>query len=141
RRSARTSRPRRSSSPEGRSENSVHLPRLRGRSDRIEDVIRVGDLSTLGALFADTPPPQPSPASGRGSAASPRRAVRLISRTPHIMKIYLAGPDVFLPDAVEIGRRKAVICAAHGVTGLYPLDNAIDLAAADASLQIFAGNE
>ena len=42
------------------------------------------------------------------------------------MKIYLAGPDVFLPDAVEIGRRKADICARHGVTGLYPLDNAIE---------------
>src|SRR5262245_28886332 len=57
------------------------------------------------------------------------------------MKIYLPGPDVFLPDAVEIGRQKAAICAAHGVTGLYPLDNKIDLAAADASRQIFAGNE
>ena len=39
------------------------------------------------------------------------------------MKIYLAGPDVFLPDAIEIGRRKADICARHGLTGLYPLDN------------------
>lgn len=57
------------------------------------------------------------------------------------MKIYLAGPDVFLPDAVEIGRQKAAICAAHGLTGLYPLDNAIDLSAPDASLQIFCGNE
>jgi nucleoside 2-deoxyribosyltransferase len=57
------------------------------------------------------------------------------------MKIYLAGPDVFLPDAVEIGRRKAAICARHGVSGLYPLDNAVDLAAADASLAIFKGNE
>ncbi len=57
------------------------------------------------------------------------------------MKIYLAGPDVFLPDAVETGRRKAAICAAHGVTGLYPLDNSVDLAATDASRQIFAGNE
>jgi nucleoside 2-deoxyribosyltransferase len=57
------------------------------------------------------------------------------------MKIYLAGPDVFLPDAVEIGRQKAALCTSHGVTGLYPLDNAIDLAAADASRQIFAGNE
>lgn len=56
-------------------------------------------------------------------------------------KIYLAGPDVFLPDAVEIGRRKAAICARHGLTGLYPFDNAIDLSAADASLQIFKGNE
>jgi nucleoside 2-deoxyribosyltransferase len=57
------------------------------------------------------------------------------------MKIYLAGPDVFLTDAVEIGRRKAGICARHGLTGLYPLDNAVDLAASDASLAIFKGNE
>jgi nucleoside 2-deoxyribosyltransferase len=57
------------------------------------------------------------------------------------MKIYLAGPDVFLPDAVEIGRRKAAICARHGMTGLYPLDNAVDLTAPDASLAIFKGNE
>jgi nucleoside 2-deoxyribosyltransferase len=57
------------------------------------------------------------------------------------MKIYLAGPDVFLPDAVEIGRRKAAICARHGLIGLYPLDNAVDLTAPDASLAIFKGNE
>jgi len=57
------------------------------------------------------------------------------------MKIYLAGPDVFLPDAIEIGRRKVAICARHGVTGLYPLDNAIALAAPDASMQIFKANE
>jgi nucleoside 2-deoxyribosyltransferase len=57
------------------------------------------------------------------------------------MKIYLAGPDVFLHDAVEIGRRKVGLCARHGLTGLYPLNNAIDLAAKDASLQIFRGNE
>jgi nucleoside 2-deoxyribosyltransferase len=57
------------------------------------------------------------------------------------MKIYLAGPDVFLPDAIEIGRRKAAICARHGLSGLYPLDNEVDLSAADASLAIFKGNE
>src|SRR6476661_207933 len=57
------------------------------------------------------------------------------------MKIYLAGPDVFLPDAVELGRRKADICARHGLTGLYPLDSAIDLSGRDTSLKIFAGNE
>ena len=56
-------------------------------------------------------------------------------------KIYLAGPDVFLPDAVEIGRRKAAICAAHGLTGLYPLDNAIDVSAGEVSLNIFRGNQ
>ncbi|THD59202.1 MAG: nucleoside 2-deoxyribosyltransferase [Bradyrhizobium sp.] len=57
------------------------------------------------------------------------------------MKIYLAGPDVFLPDAIEVGRRKVGLCTRHGLTGLYPLDNAIDTAARVASLAIFRGNE
>jgi nucleoside 2-deoxyribosyltransferase len=61
--------------------------------------------------------------------------------TAGTMKIYLAGPDVFLPDAVEIGRRKVELCTRHGLTGLYPLDNAVDRAASDVSLQIFRGNE
>ncbi|MDQ1432008.1 MAG: hypothetical protein QOF40_2610 [Actinomycetota bacterium] len=34
--------------------------------------------------------------------------------------VYLAGPDVFLPESAEIGRRKQAICAAHGLLGLYP---------------------
>jgi nucleoside 2-deoxyribosyltransferase len=57
------------------------------------------------------------------------------------MKVYLAGPDVFLPGAVEIGRRKAEICRRHGLTALYPLDNPIDLAASDASRRIFLANQ
>jgi nucleoside 2-deoxyribosyltransferase len=57
------------------------------------------------------------------------------------MNVYLAGPDVFLPDAVEVGRRKNDICRRHGLTGLYPLDNLIDRTAADASLWIFKANE
>jgi len=57
------------------------------------------------------------------------------------MKIYLAGPDVFLPDAAEIGRKKADLCARHGLTGLYPLDNAIDPALQERSLKIFRCNE
>jgi nucleoside 2-deoxyribosyltransferase len=56
-------------------------------------------------------------------------------------KIYLAGPDVFLHDAVDIGQRKMELCARHGLTGLYPLDNIIDRASQDASLRIFRGNE
>jgi nucleoside 2-deoxyribosyltransferase len=55
--------------------------------------------------------------------------------------VYLAGPDVFLPDALDIGRRKVELCTRHGLIGLYPLDNAIDRAAKDASLAIFRGNE
>src|SRR4029077_3357064 len=49
--------------------------------------------------------------------------------------------EVFLPDALAIGRRKRDICERHGMTGLYPLDNAVDLSARDASLQIFKGLE
>jgi nucleoside 2-deoxyribosyltransferase len=36
--------------------------------------------------------------------------------------VYLAGPEVFLPDAVEVGRRKVEVCARHGLAGWYPLD-------------------
>src|ERR1700751_4434706 len=57
------------------------------------------------------------------------------------MKIYLAGPDGFLPDALDIGKQKRDICRRHGVSGLYPLDTTVDLSARDASLQIFKGLE
>ncbi len=56
-------------------------------------------------------------------------------------RVYLAGPEVFLHDAVEIGRRKVELCRRHGLIGRYPLDNAIEIAAHDASLQIFSSNE
>ena len=56
-------------------------------------------------------------------------------------RVYLAGPDLFVHDAVNIGRRKVELCARHGLIGLYPLDNAIDPAAKDASLRIYRGNE
>jgi nucleoside 2-deoxyribosyltransferase len=57
------------------------------------------------------------------------------------MNVYLAGPDVFLPDALEVGRQKTEICRRHGLIGLYPLDNVIDRAATEASLRIFKVNE
>ena len=57
------------------------------------------------------------------------------------MHVYLAGPDVFLQDALEIGRCKVALCAKHRMTGLFPLDNAIDLTAPDVSLQIFCANQ
>lgn len=38
------------------------------------------------------------------------------------MKAYLAGPDVFLPDAVRHASQKVAICARHGITGLPPLN-------------------
>jgi nucleoside 2-deoxyribosyltransferase len=57
------------------------------------------------------------------------------------MKVYLAGPDVFLPEAAEIGRGKAGLCARYGLAGLFPLDNEVDPNASNPSLQIFRGNE
>lgn len=59
------------------------------------------------------------------------------------MLVYLAGPEVFLPDALTVGRRKLELCARYNLTGLFPLDNdqAIDPSAPGASLQIFRGNE
>ncbi|MFT0545234.1 nucleoside 2-deoxyribosyltransferase [Allopusillimonas ginsengisoli] len=38
-------------------------------------------------------------------------------------KIYLAGFDVFRPDAVEHGEYLKRLCEKVGFTGLYPLDN------------------
>ncbi|QKQ50319.1 MULTISPECIES: nucleoside 2-deoxyribosyltransferase [Achromobacter] len=37
--------------------------------------------------------------------------------------VYLAGFDVFLPDAEAQGERLKALCAAHGFEGLFPLDN------------------
>jgi len=56
------------------------------------------------------------------------------------MKIYLAGPDVFFPNAVAVGHRKRELCERYGHEGLYPLDNEIDPHAKNASLLIFRGN-
>jgi nucleoside 2-deoxyribosyltransferase len=56
------------------------------------------------------------------------------------MKVYLAGPDVFLQESVAMSRRKKEICARYGLTGLFPLDNVIDPAAKGASIEIFRAN-
>jgi nucleoside 2-deoxyribosyltransferase len=52
-----------------------------------------------------------------------------------LKKIYLAGPDVFLPDALEVGRRKHEICREFGFEGLFPLDQ--QLAGEPSGLDIF----
>lgn len=40
-------------------------------------------------------------------------------------KAYLAGPDVFFPNASQIGSEKKRICSNYGIVGLFPLDNKI----------------
>ncbi len=37
-------------------------------------------------------------------------------------RVYLAGPEVFLPDAAACAARKKAVCAAHGLEGVSPLD-------------------
>ena len=46
-------------------------------------------------------------------------------------RVYLAGPEVFLVNAREIGARKRAICERHGLVGVFPADEedpAIDAA-------------
>ena len=37
-------------------------------------------------------------------------------------RVYLAGPEVFLLNAREIGAHKRAICARHGLVGVFPAD-------------------
>ena len=39
-------------------------------------------------------------------------------------RLYLAGPEVFHPDAIRLGAAKKEACARFGLEGLYPLDGA-----------------
>lgn len=52
------------------------------------------------------------------------------------MKLYLAGPDVFLRDAVAVGETKKALCREYGFEGLFPLDNDLP----DDAAAIFAAN-
>ncbi|SEA80082.1 Nucleoside 2-deoxyribosyltransferase [Desulfuromusa kysingii] len=42
-----------------------------------------------------------------------------------MQKIYLAGPDVFEPDAIRVGEKLKQLVAEYGFCGLFPLDNVI----------------
>lgn len=56
-------------------------------------------------------------------------------------RLYLAGPDVFLPDARTIGAVKKRICAEAGLAGVFPLDAVVDLdgqAPAEKARRIYA---
>jgi len=41
-------------------------------------------------------------------------------------KIYIAGPDVFELNSIEIGKQLVDLCQKYGFKGLYPLDNVVD---------------
>jgi nucleoside 2-deoxyribosyltransferase len=42
-----------------------------------------------------------------------------------IRRVYLAGPDVFRPDAAEHGRALVALCAEYGFAGVFPLDESL----------------
>jgi nucleoside 2-deoxyribosyltransferase len=50
------------------------------------------------------------------------------------IRVYLAGPDVFLPDPVAWIERKKAICVAYGLQGISPLDDLPDEPVAWAAL-------
>jgi len=56
------------------------------------------------------------------------------------LKIYLAGPDVFLNNAMESLDRLKNISQKYGHQGLAPLDNVVDLKEVGAATRIFKGN-
>ena len=58
-----------------------------------------------------------------------------------MFKVYLAGPEVFLPDAPSMGRKMKALCRSCNVLGLYPMDNEPNPAATEAlATAIFRGN-
>jgi nucleoside 2-deoxyribosyltransferase len=60
------------------------------------------------------------------------------------LRIYLAGPDVFLPNAGSLAETKRKLCESYGFTGVSPVDNEIDLSLLskrEAALRISTANE
>jgi nucleoside 2-deoxyribosyltransferase len=59
------------------------------------------------------------------------------------MRVYLAGPDVFLPDPLKIARVKQDICQKYGFVGLFPFDPTLDLSSLspfEAGIAIYNSN-
>ncbi|MGE3065451.1 MAG: nucleoside 2-deoxyribosyltransferase [Hyphomicrobiaceae bacterium] len=62
-------------------------------------------------------------------------------------RVYLAGPEVFLPDAAAMARRKCALAARIGLEGVFPADAAAGLSPgaspgrAQRARAIFAANE
>jgi nucleoside 2-deoxyribosyltransferase len=56
-------------------------------------------------------------------------------------KIYIAGPEVFLPNAGEVLEQHKSVCSMYGFIGLSPLDNVIEgVTGLDLAKQIFLSN-
>ncbi len=59
-------------------------------------------------------------------------------------RIYLAGPDVFLPDALSMGKAKKDLCRKYDFEGVFPFDadfDPTDLEKREQGVQISRNNE
>ncbi len=56
--------------------------------------------------------------------------------------VYLAGPEVFLPNAKEVAQKQREVCRKYGFVPLHPLDTEVDprYAGMDAATWIFRAN-
>jgi nucleoside 2-deoxyribosyltransferase len=67
-----------------------------------------------------------------------------LHKTKGGLQVYLAGPDVFVRNAEEVGKAKQELCARCGFIGMFPLDNELDLKGLSnhqKALKISAANE
>lgn len=58
------------------------------------------------------------------------------------IKLYLAGPEVFLPNAVEHAEMQRELCRQYGFIGLHPMDNniAISVQVYETAVKIYRGD-
>src|SRR5271155_4804997 len=58
------------------------------------------------------------------------------------LKRYLAGPEVFLPDAAAQATRQRALCRRYGFVPLHPMDNNLDLGRRNAAtaMRIYRGD-
>jgi len=59
------------------------------------------------------------------------------------VQVYLAGPDVFLPDPLKMAEAKKEICQKYGFEGVFPFDGSLDLTnlkPREAAMQIYKCN-
>lgn len=61
---------------------------------------------------------------------------------PRAPRVYLAGPEVFLPNALAVGEAKKSVCALYRLVGLFPLDNEIAASGEpyQVGIEIYRGN-
>lgn len=65
----------------------------------------------------------PEVAAGRTSPDGAGVASRGLAGQDGPMRVYLAGPEVFLADAEAVAAAKKAVCARHGLTGVFPTDH------------------